>query len=99
MMIDNKTALLSVNQICKSFKKDQFTGFTGIKGCQFYLAYEGEIIALLGKSGSGKSTLLRIIAGLVPPSSGEVSLPSTSGYQGRPMGSPWYSNTLLYCLG
>ncbi len=33
---------------------------------------EGEIVALLGKSGSGKTTILRMIAGLIPPSSGEV---------------------------
>jgi NitT/TauT family transport system ATP-binding protein len=32
----------------------------------------GEFIALLGPSGSGKSTLLRILAGLIPPSQGEV---------------------------
>ncbi len=33
---------------------------------------DGEIVAILGKSGSGKSTFLRILAGLVPPSSGGV---------------------------
>src|SRR5215472_8379959 len=33
---------------------------------------EGEFVALLGPSGSGKSTLLRILAGLLPPSSGQV---------------------------
>jgi NitT/TauT family transport system ATP-binding protein len=32
----------------------------------------GEVLALLGRSGSGKSTLLRIMAGLIPRSSGEV---------------------------
>jgi NitT/TauT family transport system ATP-binding protein len=32
----------------------------------------GEVLALLGRSGSGKSTLLRIMAGLIPPSSGEL---------------------------
>jgi NitT/TauT family transport system ATP-binding protein len=32
----------------------------------------GEVVALLGRSGSGKSTLLRILAGLIPPSSGKV---------------------------
>lgn len=34
----------------------------------------GQHLALLGPSGSGKSTLLRIIAGLDPPSTGEVWL-------------------------
>lgn len=33
---------------------------------------EGELVTILGPSGSGKSTLLRIIAGLVPPTSGEI---------------------------
>jgi len=32
----------------------------------------GEILALVGPSGCGKSTLLRIIAGLMPASSGDV---------------------------
>lgn len=32
----------------------------------------GEVVAIVGPSGCGKSTLLRLLAGLVPPSSGEV---------------------------
>ncbi|VBB09742.1 abc transporter [Lucifera butyrica] len=34
---------------------------------------EGEFLAILGPSGSGKSTLLRIIAGLIPASTGTIS--------------------------
>ena len=34
---------------------------------------EGEFLAILGPSGSGKSTLLRIIAGLIPATTGTVS--------------------------
>jgi NitT/TauT family transport system ATP-binding protein len=34
---------------------------------------KGETVAILGPSGCGKSTLLRILIGLIPPSSGEVT--------------------------
>src|ERR671916_514877 len=34
----------------------------------------GRVVAVAGHNGAGKSTLLRIVAGLVAPSAGEVSL-------------------------
>jgi NitT/TauT family transport system ATP-binding protein len=43
---------------------------------------EDEVVVLLGKSGSGKSTLLRILAGLIPPSTGEVR------YRGKAVRGP-----------
>jgi NitT/TauT family transport system ATP-binding protein len=38
---------------------------------------DGEFVAIVGPSGCGKSTLLKILAGLLPPSSGHASLRGT----------------------
>lgn len=39
-----------------------------------FVAHQGESIGLMGRNGSGKSTLLRSIAGLIPPTSGDIYL-------------------------
>ena len=42
-----------------------------LAGVELTLA-EGEFVSLVGPSGCGKTTLLRIVAGLLPPSDGDV---------------------------
>lgn len=39
-----------------------------------FVAYPGESIGIIGRNGSGKSTLLRSVAGLVPPTKGDIWL-------------------------
>ena len=38
----------------------------------------GEAFGLVGRNGSGKSTLLRLIAGIYPPTTGKVRIPSNA---------------------
>jgi ABC-2 type transport system ATP-binding protein len=38
------------------------------------VAYAGQATALLGRNGAGKSTTMRVLAGVVPPTAGEVTV-------------------------
>ena len=38
------------------------------------VAREGELVAIVGPNGAGKSTLLRVLAGLIAPSAGRVTI-------------------------
>jgi len=44
---------------------------------------EGEFVAVIGRSGCGKSTMLRLIAGLIRPSGGAVTIADTQVTQPR----------------
>jgi iron complex transport system ATP-binding protein len=44
-----------------------------LRDCCFAMG-SGEIVAIVGPNGAGKSTLLRVLAGLIRPSAGRVSL-------------------------
>src|SRR5581483_1352576 len=63
-------------------KHGQTTKAPLVLDCVQVQIHAGEFVALLGPSGSGKSTLLRILAGLIPPSSGQVF------FKGQPQQGP-----------
>ena len=70
--------ILAVSHVSKAFTSPDGSPLPVLDDVSLELR-KGEIVALLGKSGSGKSTLLRCIAGLIAPSSGEVT------YRGVPL--------------
>jgi len=63
------TATLSAEKIVAGYESD----LPILNGASFAVR-PGEIVALLGPNGAGKSTLIKAIAGLVPISSGTVTL-------------------------
>ncbi|RDB47763.1 nitrate/sulfonate/bicarbonate ABC transporter ATP-binding protein [Tsukamurella tyrosinosolvens] len=63
--------LIHLSGLTKSFEGATGEALTVLDDIELTIR-PGEIVALLGRSGSGKSTLLRIIAGLIPATSGTV---------------------------
>jgi NitT/TauT family transport system ATP-binding protein len=65
--------LIEVHSCTKSFPTAEGKGsFLALQDVSVTVE-GGEVVALLGRSGSGKSTLLRIMAGLIPYTSGTVT--------------------------
>jgi len=64
--------LLDVGGVTKTYRRGK-ADFNAVDNAAFQVA-AGELVVINGRSGSGKSTLLAIIAGLLPPNSGSVTL-------------------------
>ena len=72
---------VAVRDIAVSFARPDGGRLTALEGVDLEVN-PGEVVALIGPNGSGKSTLLRVVAGLLPPDRGTVTL------DGRPVTEP-----------
>ena len=71
-MKDENENIISIRNVTKSYKINEHSS-VGVKDINFE-AKPGELVLFLGPSGSGKTTLLTLIAGLLQPSEGKISL-------------------------
>jgi manganese/iron transport system ATP-binding protein len=58
----------------------RYNGRIALENMTFHL-HQGERVAVVGPNGAGKSTLFKVVAGVLPPSSGDVKI-----YGSRPHG-------------
>lgn len=71
--MDGNGVILNIKDLGKTFPKGDQEEMVAISGFDMEVR-NGEFICLLGPSGCGKTTVLRIIAGLLPATSGSITL-------------------------
>jgi NitT/TauT family transport system ATP-binding protein len=72
-MAEPSEAVIAVKGLRKEYATSSRGTVLALEDIDFEVA-EGELVALVGPSGCGKSTLLKILAGLLPATSGQVRL-------------------------
>lgn len=74
--------VLKLSDVSKSFSRvDSDSVTNAVSGISTEM-HKGEFVSLVGTSGCGKSTILRMIAGLIAPTTGELTL------NGQPIKGP-----------
>jgi NitT/TauT family transport system ATP-binding protein len=69
------TAKVSLREVCLSYRTQSGQRLLALDHINLEVA-AGEFVCIVGPSGCGKSTLLHLIAGLQPPTSGQIQIDS-----------------------
>lgn len=65
---------LVVRGLIKTFPSPDGTPFAAVDHLDLELPAQGELVAVVGPDGAGKTTLLRLLAGILSPDAGSISL-------------------------
>lgn len=66
--------LLELNHVHKSFARSDNYGVTQAVSDINFSVHDGEFLSIVGPSGCGKSTIMRLLAGLIFPTAGTITL-------------------------
>lgn len=77
---------LEIKNVCMHFGNSENATLNEISLC----VEPGEFVCVVGVSGCGKSTLLNLIAGLIPPTSGQILL------DGKEINGPGAERTVMF---
>jgi peptide/nickel transport system ATP-binding protein len=80
-LMSKRDVLMEVENVSVTFGSGA-NAVEAVKNCSLTL-HEGEPIGIVGESGSGKSTLARVMAGLQPPSAGQIRFRGDNVFKGN----------------
>ncbi|MBQ4469915.1 MAG: ATP-binding cassette domain-containing protein, partial [Synergistaceae bacterium] len=66
--------ILTLNHVHKSFARTEGEDVTQALSDITFTVKDGEFLSIVGPSGCGKSTIMRLIAGLIFPTAGTITL-------------------------
>lgn len=73
-MTDARSLPAEIRNLRKTFRGPDGKPFAAVDNLSVVLPEPGAIVSLIGPDGAGKTTLLRLLAGILTPDDGEISL-------------------------